>query len=445
MAQETPSSLQNITIYQVYVRNHGPSGTFADVQADLDRIHAMNVDVVYFMPIHPIGQLNKKGSLGCPYSISDYRAVNPDYGTEEDFRALVDAIHARGMKVMIDVVFNHTAHDAVYIHEHPDWYHTDENGKPFTTVPAWSDVIDLKHPNEELWDYLIGSLTHWVAFGVDGFRCDVASLLPVAFWRRAREACARVNADTIWLTESVHMNFVRERRREGLFALSDAELYQAFDMSYDYDIWPIWQAAVAGWVPLERYVEMLQMQDSIYPENFIKMRCVENHDQIRIHERTGRDLNKTVAWTAFLAFNKGPFFVYAGQESLETNRTSLFDIDKVNWGDYALTDLITRLNALKKDPAQLHGLLTFLAADPCIQAAWTHGEESLYGVFNVSGASGEVSVQLPDGDYTDLLSDAVVSVRNGRCVLPASAFIVRFAASQPLHELVSQLMESHVE
>jgi len=147
MAKETPASLNNITIYQVYVRNHGPNGTFADVAADLDRIRSMNVDVVYFMPIHPIGVLNRKGTLGCPYSIRDYRAVNPEYGTLAEFRLLIDAIHARGMKVMIDEVFNHTAHDAIYITEHPDWYHRDTDGKPFTTVPEWSDVIDLKHPN----------------------------------------------------------------------------------------------------------------------------------------------------------------------------------------------------------------------------------------------------------------------------------------------------------
>ena len=143
MAKETRSALNNMTIYQVYVRNHGPNGTFKDVQADLERIQAMNVDVVYFMPIHPIGQLNKKGSLGCPYSIKDFRGINPEYGTEGDFQALVDDIHERGMKVMIDVVYNHTAHDAIYIEEHPEWYNRDANGKPFTTVPAWLDIIDI--------------------------------------------------------------------------------------------------------------------------------------------------------------------------------------------------------------------------------------------------------------------------------------------------------------
>ena len=241
MAKETRKALNNMTIYQVYVRNHGPNGTFADVQADLDRIQALNVDVVYFMPIHPIGQLNKKGSLGCPYSIKDYRAVNPEYGTEEDFRALVADIHKRGMKVMIDVVYNHTAHDAVYIDEHPDWYHVDENGKPFTTVPRLERHHRPQTPQrgtvaipDRFPDLLGGAGGRWLPL-----RCGfTAARLPSGAARS--EACALVKRDTMWLTESVHMNFVRERRRDGLFALSDSELYQAFDMAYDYDIWPIW-------------------------------------------------------------------------------------------------------------------------------------------------------------------------------------------------------------
>lgn len=444
MAKETRKELANMTIYQVYVRNHGPNGTFADVKADLDRIQALNVDVVYFMPIHIIGQLNRKGSLGSPYSIKDFRSVNPEYGTEEEFRDLVADIHSRDMKVMIDVVYNHTAHDAIYIEEHPDWYNMDEEGKPFTTVPAWSDIIDLKHPNEELSTYLIGSLTYWVGLGVDGFRCDVGSLLPIEFWRRAREACAKIKRDTMWLTESVHMNFVRERRRAGLFAISDSELYQVFDMAYDYDIWPIWEAAVAGKQPVERYLEMLQLQDSIYPKNFIKMRCVENHDQRRIQDRTG-DKSKALAWTAFMAFNKGPFFIYAGQESAETHRPTLFDIDKVNWADYELSDVLSKLAVLKHDSAQVNGLLTFLAAEPVIQAVWENGDESLYGLFNVAGAGDLVEVQLPDGVYPDLLGGEKFSVLDGKCCAPESAVIVRYAMVKKPKEFTTVMMDSHVE
>ena len=156
--------------------------------------------------------------------------------------------------------------------QHPEWFHQDENGKPITTVPEWSDVIDLKHPNPELSDYLIQTLQQWAAFGVDGFRCDVASLLPVSFWQSARRAVSEVKSGVIWLAESVHAAFVEDRRMHDLFALSDGEIYNSFDLTYDYDIWPIWQAAVKDQVPTRRYLEMLRFQNSIYPENYIKMR-----------------------------------------------------------------------------------------------------------------------------------------------------------------------------
>ena len=155
MAKDTPASFRNLVIYEIYVRNHGPNGTFADVEADLERIRALGVDVIWFMPIHPIGKLNKKGSLGCPYSIQDYRGVNPEYGTRQDFKRLIEKAHALGLKVMIDVVYNHTAHDSVLVKEHPEYFHQDAEGKPVTTVPDWSDVIDLKHPHPGLTEYLV--------------------------------------------------------------------------------------------------------------------------------------------------------------------------------------------------------------------------------------------------------------------------------------------------
>ena len=139
MAKETSPKLNNLIIYEIYVRSHTPEGTFRALIPDLPRIKKMGVDVVWFMPIHPIGKLNKKGSLGCPYSISDYRSVNPEYGTEADFKATIEAIHDLGMKVMIDVVYNHTAHDSILVREHPEFFHQDDKGKPVTTVPDWSD------------------------------------------------------------------------------------------------------------------------------------------------------------------------------------------------------------------------------------------------------------------------------------------------------------------
>jgi glycosidase len=327
MAHDTPAHYRNLVIYEVFVRNHGPNGTFADVEADLLRIREMGVDVVWFMPIHPIGRVNRKGSLGSPYSIADYREVNPEYGTRADFARLIERAHALGLKVMIDVVYNHTAHDSRLVHEHPDWFHQDEHGVPVTTVPDWSDVIDLKHPNAALTDYLIESLQGWAALGVDGFRCDVASLVPLKFWLKARQAVAEVKPQVIWLAESVHAAFVAGRRAAGLPTLSDGELYQAFDLTYDYDIWPIFQAAVRGQVPVARFLEMLRFQDCIYPANFVKMHYAENHDQARIMA-LAPSRAQALAWTAFQAFNKGAFLIYAGQESAATHTPSLFDVEK---------------------------------------------------------------------------------------------------------------------
>jgi len=446
MAHDTLPSYRNLVIYEIYVRNHGPHGTFADVEADLPRIRSMGVDVLWFMPIHPIGQLNKKGDLGCPYSISDYREVNPEYGTRSDFAHLIERAHSLGLKVMIDVVYNHTAHDSVLVRDHPDWFHQDERGVPVTTVPEWSDVIDLKHPNAGLSAYLIETLQGWARFGVDGFRCDVASLLPQEFWREARRAVAEVKPGVIWLAESVHTAFVVERRSRGLSGISDGELYSAFDLTYDYDICSIWQAAVVGKVPVARYLEMVRFQDGIYPANFVKLRFVENHDQPRIMG-LARSRSQAIAWTAFQAFNRGAFLIYGGQESAATHAPSLFDVDQVPWGDYELQPFLTRLAQLKKDPAQVLGQLVLLDAEPAIQAAWRIAwpGASLYGVFSTGAATGQVNVQLPDGIYADLLSGASVRVERGCAAMPDSAFIVHCQGEREWKPFYSDLLDHTLE
>ncbi len=440
MADDTLRAYRNLVFYEVYVRNHGPSGTFAGVEADLPRIQALGVDVVWLMPIHPIGVVNKKGTLGCPYSIADYRGVNPEYGSHDDFLRLVERAHALGLKVMIDVVYNHTAHDSVLVREHPQWFHQDADGRPVTTVPDWSDVIDLKHPNPGLSDYLIETLQMWSRAGVDGFRCDVASLLPLDFWLRARAAVAAINPNTIWLAESVHAAWVAQRRAAGLRAISDGELYRAFDVTYDYDIWSIWEAAVDGMAPVSRYLEALRYQDSIYPDTFVKLRCVENHDQPRALARASSP-SRALAWTAFAAFNKGAFLIYAGQESGATHTPSLFDRDEVAWGEYSLAPFLTRLALLKKDPAQTEGQFTVFGAEPAIQALWAYDGGSLLGIFNVEERSGDVAVPLPDGDYLDALNDRTVAVRGGAMPLPATAAVLRVETAPEVHPLRSLLLD----
>jgi hypothetical protein len=440
MASDTPSSLRNLVIYEIYVRNHGPHGTFGDVDRDLPRLHTLGVDVLWFMPIHPIGVVNKKGSLGCPYSIRDYTAVNPEYGTKQDIKRVIERAHEMDMKIMIDVVYHHTAHDSLLAKEHPEYFHQDTTGNLISTVPEWTDVVDLKLTSPELTDFLIATLQSWAGFGVDGFRCDVASLVPKEFWVKARAEVAKIKTEMIWLAESVHASFVGTRRANGLFGLSDSELYEAFDLTYDYDIWPIWQLAVQGKVPVRRYIEMLRFQDCIYPHNYIKMRCVENHDQARIM-RLAPSRAQGMAWTAFQAFNKGPFLIYGGQESAVKHTPSLFDIDKVEWGDFNLQPFLTRLTKLKKDLAQVEGKFVVMQADPAIQAAWDYPGKSLYGIFNTSGKTGYIMVNLPDGTYRDILNDGQVSVRGGKMLLPEAAAIVRFADPILLRPAYSELLD----
>lgn len=426
MAISTPQSFRNLVIYEIYVRNHGRFGTFSNVSADLPRLREMGVDVVWFMPIHPIGQLHKKGSLGCPYSIQDYRQVNLEYGNQKEFSLLCDYAHALGLKVMIDVVYNHTSHDSVLVNEHPEWFHQDEAGNPVTTVPEWSDIIDLNYDNPALWDYLIDSLKLWVEMGVDGFRCDVASIIPIAFWERARAELATIKPNLIWLAESVHTNFVIDRRQNGLTAHSDGELHAAFDLSYDYDIWPVWEKAVADATAVPLYYAMLQVQQGIYPAHTLKMRCVENHDQPRIMERAPSRA-QALAWTAFQAFNEGAFLIYAGQESENTHTPSLFDEDKIKWGDYSLQGFLTKLCHLKKDVVQVEGVFRLITATPALTAHWQAENEGLYGVFNVAGVDEVMSTPLPDGRYTDVLTDREVEVRDGEMMVAETAVILRYS------------------
>lgn len=444
MALDTSVSLRNLILYQVYVRNHTGEGTFKAVEADLDRIKALGVDVVYFLPIHPIGKLNKKGGLGCPYSISDYRQVNPEYGTLADFKHLVDQIHKRGMKVMIDVVYNHTSHDSILVKEHPEFFHQDVLGKPVTTVPDWSDVIDLKHPNMELSEYLIESLEQWSDLGVDGFRCDVASLVPLGFWRLARTRLAKKNPHTMWLAESVHAGFLEHRHSAGLSGFSDSEIYEAFDITYDYDIWPIFQAAVTRQAPLGRAMEMYRFQNAIYPANYIKMHCVENHDQRRI-QRLAFDPASAQAWAAFQVFNRGAFLIYAGQESAATHTPSLFDRDPVEWKDYPLQEFYRSLFTIKKHRLVRDGVFAIIQAEPVIQAVYSGTSSSLVGVFNPNGVQGEMMVALPDGQYTDLIGGETVTVKNGQMTIPFSAVVVEAPVVIDPRPFYSELLDTHIK
>ncbi len=463
MAHDTPLDVRSLVFYQVFVRNHSEHGRLADVTADLPRIAALGVDVVYLTPIHPIGVEGRKGALGSPYAIRDYRALNPELGTDEDFDALVAAAHALGLRVMLDVVFNHTARDSVLVGEHPEFFHQDAHGNPVTTVPAWTDVIDLDHTRPGVADYLVESLAVWVRRGVDGFRCDVASLVPVDFWVRARAELAALRPGLLWLAETPHASWVAHRRATGSPTWSDAEMFAAFDIEYPSDLWSIWQAVVSGQEPVGRYLEMLRWQDATFPANYAKLRFVENHDQFRIM-RFAPTEDVALAWTALMAFSRGPLLIYAGQETAAVTWPTLFERAPVDWTRPArLTGFLRALAELKKHPALALGEPWILADEPVVQLAWAHlsgehlvpaGGSALLGLFDV-GAPGRhegvdtvrdeelpgVGVVLPDGQYQDLISGGTVAVVDGRALLPGSAAVLEFHGPIPARLWRSTLLD----
>lgn len=427
MAKDTKVSLRQSVIYQVYNRNHNKSGTFRELIGDLKRIKELGVDILYLLPIHPIGDKDKKGTLGCPYSIRDYREINPEYGTLEDFKDLIKVTHACGMKLMIDVVYNHTSRDSKLLMNHPEWFYQNQNGEFANRVGDWSDITDLDFSKDlALWDELIEVLKYWAKLGVDGYRCDVASFVPVDFWLRARREISEINPDFIWLAESVDGGFIQGIRTHGYDVSSDGELYQAFDICYDYDVYRYFKEYLLGKSSLSDYVKRVQMQEYIYPSNYVKLRCLENHDQERIASLV-KSMEQLRLWTTFAYLQKGATMIYAGQEALCTHTPSLFDVDKVDWSRYneaGVADLMVRLAELKKDDV-MNGFYQLELGDvfDTVYLAYETCEEKRVAIFNFGLKSGEISVNVPDGEYEDLMTHELIAVYNGKIRLSAEPII----------------------
>lgn len=424
MAKNTPKSYRNQVMYCVFVRNHSAEGNFEGVYQDLDRIKGLGVDVIWFLPIHPIGEKSRKGVSGSPYAIRDYRAVNPEYGTLDDFQHLVDGIHQRGMKCIIDVVYNHTSPDSWLAEHHPDWFYKRADGSFGNRVGDWSDVIDLDYAHPGLWDYQIETLRQWAAI-VDGFRCDVAPLVPLDFWLRARDEVERVRPGCLWLAESVEPHFVLEVRAHGMPGLTDSEIFQAFDISYEYDIFDWFRDYHAGRVPLERYVEAVNQQEYIYPDNYVKLRYLENHDNPRA-SFVIPDETALLNWTALLYFQKGMTLLYAGQEVCAEHCPSLFYRDRVDWRTGRdLSAYLRRLGEIKRLPQFTDSRYEVRCLPhETICAAHRSGGLQLTGIFSMRGESSLVPVCAPDGQYINLIDGGEVEICAGKLPCKGNPIII---------------------
>lgn len=426
MARDTRKELRNQVMYSVFVRNHSEEGNFEGVRKDLDRIQKLGVDIIWFLPIYPVGKEKRKGELGSPYAISDYRAVNPEYGTLEEFKRLVQEIHDRGMKCIIDVVYNHTSPDSWLAENHPEWFYRKPDGLFGNKVGEWQDVIDLDYTKEALWDYQIETLKQWEKI-VDGFRCDVAPLIPLEFWLRARREVAEVRKDCIWLSESVEPVFTVDNRAKGMISLSDSEIYQAFDICYEYDVYAWFVGYLTGENTLAEYTARIQAQESIYPDNYVKLRFLENHDNSRAGFLVQGE-QKLKNWIAFNYFQKGMTLLYAGEEFGISHLPSLFERDTIEWNtDTDFSAFLAGLYKLKKNPLMTDSTYR-VAAKPndVLCAVHEKNASKMIGIFSVGGRASLVAVDVAEGVYTNLLTQKQIEVHRGKVCCDGTPVIFEF-------------------
>jgi glycosidase len=410
-------ALRQQTIYQVFVRNHTQAGTFQALIKDLPRIQSLGVSILYLLPIHPIGVLARKGKVGSPYSIRDYYAIDEALGTEQDFKNLITEAHRIGLKVMMDIVFNHTARDARWVKEHPEYYYY-KDGKLANRIGDWSDIADLDLTRQDVRKALIDVLIYWTQFGLDGYRCDVAPLLPLEFWQTAKQKIATLNPSTLWLSESVHPHFIQYLRGEGYAAHSDAEMFQVFDMLYDYDVHEFLMHYLTGKGELSTYLRMVQAQSYIYPEDYVKAHFLENHDVSRIHQ-TVANITTLKNLTAWSFFQPGIGFIYAGQETLATKLPDLFEKDPINLQikDQSFYTFMARLIAIKKmtyfGDARKFIINEHPLQSNLIEATLSYPKGQLVGYFNLTKDTRPVYTSLKDGTYLDLISQHSIEVKKG--------------------------------
>lgn len=332
-----PEWSKNANIYEVNIRQYSEEGTFKAFQEDLPRLKEMGVKILWLMPIHPIGKINRKEteeSRGSYYSVADYKKVNPNFGTEEDFRNLVDAAHEQGFKLIIDWVANHSAWDNPWT-ENKDWYELAEDGNFMPPRGTdWSDVIQLNYESEEMRAAMLDALEFWVReFDIDGYRCDVAGMVPTDFWENAR-----VELDKI----------------KPVFMLAeDGEpelLHKAFDMNYAWEYAHVIREIAKGEQTFEDLDSLFYRDSKRFPDNAYRMYFTSNHDENSWNgtdpEMYGDNFENFAVLSATV---KGMPLIYNGQESDLDKRLEFFEKDEIEWKSYKYADFYTMLLTLNTE------------------------------------------------------------------------------------------------
>ncbi len=335
---------RNANIYEVNIRQFTAEGTIKAFEAHLPRLAKMGVKILWVMPVQPIGIKNRKGALGSYYSISDYTAVNPEFGTQTDFNHMVKAAHGRGMKVILDWVANHTAWDHPWITAHPDWYKKDAKGNIVSynfdngrEIEYWTDVVGLDYRQPALWDAMIGAMKFWVETAdVDGFRCDVASLVPTPFWLRARAALDAVKP-VFMLAES-----------------NDPAIHAAFDVTYDWKLFDAFAEIAQGKADARALSDWVKHGQDGFPSDAYRMAFTSNHD-VNSWRWSDKELYGDTfrAFAVLAATLPGMPLVLGGQESGLDKKIAFFEKDAIDWRVYANAAFYRSLFQLKTRHAAL--------------------------------------------------------------------------------------------
>jgi cyclomaltodextrinase / maltogenic alpha-amylase / neopullulanase len=302
-------------IYEIFERDFSAEGNFNGITAQLDRLKDLGVTILWLMPIHPTGQEKKKGTIGSPYAVRDYYGINPDYGTKDDLKKLVSEAHRRGLKVIIDIVANHTSWDSVMM-KWAEFYQHDASGK-ITFPHDWYDVAKLNYDNPKLRDYMTEMLKYWIReFDLDGFRCDVAEDVPTDFWEHARTELDKIKPDIFMLAEG-HK--------------PDLEV-RAFELDYS---WPLHSALTDLLQGRGRASDLRaawENEAKDWPRGALHMRFSDNHDERRAIARFGEP--GALAASAFMLMLDGVPMLYNGMESGDTTESgapALFEKLLVFW------------------------------------------------------------------------------------------------------------------
>jgi len=315
-ARTSPDWLRDGVIYEIFPRDFSPAGNLNGVTAKLDELKDLGVNILWLMPLHPIGTKFRKGDFGSPYSISDYYAIDPDYGTLDDFKKLVTEAHQRGLKVTMDIVANHTAWDSVMM-KHPEFYKQDSTGKVIPPVPEWTDVAGLNYTNAQLREYMIAMLKHWVeTCDVDGFRCDVAYMVPTDFWEQARAELQKIKPDLMLLAE----------------ASKPELLLKAFDIDYSWPLLASLNNVLLNGAPATELRRTWEESRRQFPKGSLHMRISDDHDEARAVARYG--LRGALAASALMFTLDGVPLLYNGMEvgdATESGDPALFDKIPIVW------------------------------------------------------------------------------------------------------------------